>query len=122
MDQNDIQKHSASRKKCKVSGKPLRGDKDIGPTCEEHFGLLGKYYVHKPGVPHPDIYISLKELCDLAEEYGKSRYWMVKQTGGDAGVNPPIFPEFTIYIFDKPGTTKYCRREAIAVLNKVVVD
>jgi hypothetical protein len=97
-------------KKCKICGKPFKGAGEIGPTCEEHQGLIGKYYVIMPGSPEQDAYISLVELCDLAEELGKSRYWMVKLTGGDGGVKPPQFPEFTIYQFSGK---KYCRRTAI---------
>ncbi len=106
----------ASGKRCKVCGKPLKGEGDIGPTCEEHLGLVGKYYMIRSGEPNPDEYISLVELCNLAQEYGKSRYWMVKLTGGDAGVNPPTFPEFTIYKF---GNQKYCRRGAIKTMREL---
>jgi len=68
------------------------------------------------GTPSPDEYVSLVELCDLAEEFGKSRYWMVKLTGGDAGVKPPQFPEFTIYKF---GSNKYCRRTAVSTMREL---
>ena len=78
-------------KRCKVCGKPFAGEGEMGPTCAEHEGQLEKYYVKKSGVPNPDEYISLVELCDRSEELGKSRYWAVKLTGGDAGVKPPLF-------------------------------
>lgn len=83
-------------KKCKVCGKPFSGEGEVGPTCAEHAGLVGRYYVIESGAMDPDQFIYLKELCDLAEDYGRSRHWMVKLTGGDAGVNPPHSPEFTI--------------------------
>lgn len=105
-----------SGKRCKVCGKPLKGEGDIGPTCEEHLGQVGNYYMIRSGEPNPDEYITLVEMCDIAESYGKSRYWMVKLTGGDAGVNPPVFPEFTIYKF---GNQKYCRRGAVNTLREL---
>lgn len=104
-------------KRCVVCGKPISGGKNIGKTCEEHQGLLYKYYVNKPGIPDPDLYISIKELCDLANKQFQSRYWLVKLTGGDAGVNPPYAPEFTVYYFEEASPQKkYCRREAIKSL------
>ncbi len=109
--------------KCKVCGKPLSGGKDIGPTCEEHLGLLEKYYIKASGQPDPNKYISLKELCDLAEKLGKSRYWMVKLTGGDAGAKPPFSPEFTVYKFEPSMnniTEKYCLRTAIASVIEII--
>ena len=105
-----IEYGSSSRKKCKVCGGALRKGRDIGATCEAHLGLVGKYYVKMDREPSLDEYIFLKELCDQAEELGKSRYWMVKLTGGDAGVKPPFAPEFTIYEY---GDRKYCRKDAI---------
>lgn len=105
-----------TEKRCKICGKLFKGEGTIGPTCEEHQGLVGKYYVEKSGVPDPDEYISLVKLCDLAQELGESRYWMVKLTGGDAGVKPPVFPEFTIYRF---GGQKYCRRVAIPTVREL---
>lgn len=102
--------------KCKICGKPLKGNRTIGPTCEEHECQLGKYYIKKPGIPDPDQYISLVELCDIAERLGKSRYWMVKLTGGDGGVKPPMFPEFTIYQF---GGRKYCLRAAMKSIDEI---
>lgn len=106
-------------KKCKICGKPIKGDGDIGSTCEEHIGALEKYYVKRLGEPDPTEYVSLVELCDLAESLGKSRYWMVKLTGGDAGVNPPFSPEFTVYKFEKAGAVKYCRRAAITSVREL---
>jgi len=103
-------------KRCKICGKPFKGEGDIGPTCLEHKGEIGKYYVIKSGIPDADEFVTLVELCDLAETYGKSRHWMVKLTGGDAGVKPPLFPEFTIYKF---GHRKYCRRVAIATVREI---
>lgn len=111
---------SVRGKKCKVCGKPLKsGEEDIGPTCAEHIGQLGKYYIKKAGIPDQGEYVSLVELCDLAESLGKTRYWMVKLTGGDAGAKPPFSPEFTVYLFDKPGSVKYCRRIAIASVREL---
>jgi hypothetical protein len=107
---------TVSVKKCKICGKPFKGEGSIGPTCEEHMGELGKYYIQKEGFPHPDEYISLSQLCDLAESLGKSRYWMVKLTGGDGGVKPPYSPEFTIYIF---GKIKYCKRICIPTIREL---
>ena len=103
-------------KKCKVCGKPFSGEGDVGPTCAEHAGLVGRYYQVESGTMDPDQFIYLKELCDLAEDYGRSRYWMVKLTGGDAGINPPHSPEFTIHIFKN---RKCCRREAIATMREL---
>jgi len=100
-------------KRCKICGKPFIGEAQIGPTCQEHEGLLEKYYVKKSGVPNKDVYISLVDLCYLAEELGKSRYWMVKLTGGDGGVEKPFAPELTVYLF---GQRKYCRRDAISTV------
>ena len=66
-------------KKCKVCGKPFTGEGEIGPTCAEHAGLVGRYYVVESGAMNPEQFIYLTELCDMAEDYGKSRYWMVKR-------------------------------------------
>lgn len=107
---------TSSMKKCKVCGKPFKGEGSIGPTCEDHMGELGKYYVQKEGIPPPDEYISLVNLCDLAESLGKSRYWMVKLTGGDGGVKPPFSPEFTIYLF---GKNKYCIRSCVSSVREL---
>jgi len=104
-------------KKCKVCGKSFNGNGDIGPTCLEHQGEIGKYYVKKSGNPNPDEFISLVELCDIAERNNKSRGWMVKLTGGDGGVKPPQFEVFTIYLF---GKRKYCKREAVKSLHELV--
>jgi hypothetical protein len=109
----------ATTKKCKVCGKPFKGEGDIGPTCAEHEGLLGKYYITMMGQPDPDEFISLVELCDIAEKYGKSRYWMVILTGKDGGTLPPLFPEFTIYQF---GGKKYCRRSAIGTVRELALQ
>lgn len=107
---------TASMKKCMVCGKTFKGEGSIGPTCEEHQGDLGKYYVKKVGFPNPDEYISLSQMCDLAESLGKSRYWMVKLTGGDAGIKPPYSPNFTIYLF---GRNKYCKRSCIPEVHRI---
>jgi hypothetical protein len=101
---------------CKVCGKPFKGEGTIGPTCQEHLGEIGKYYIKKTGNPNSYEYVSLSDLCDLAETFGKSRYWMVKLTGGDGGVNRPLAPEFTIYQFN--GKWKYCKRTAIPSVGK----
>ena len=106
-------------KKCKICGKPFVGEGDIGPTCEEHIGQMGKCYIKKSGSPDPAEYISLKELCDLAESLGRSRYWMVSLTGGDGGVNPPKFPEFTIYQF---GRRKLCKNSAIQTVRELAIQ
>lgn len=107
---------TASIRKCKICGKPFKGEGSIGPTCEEHLGEMGKYYVKKEGAPHPDEYISLVQLCDLAESLGKSRYWMVKLTGGDGGVKPPHSPDITVYLF---GKNKHCKRTCIPEVQRL---
>ena len=58
----------ASGKRCVVCGKPLKVEGDIGPTCAAHLGQVGKYYVIRSGEPNPDEYISLVELCDIAQD------------------------------------------------------
>lgn len=89
----------------------IQGEGDIGHYCLEHKGEIGKYYVIKSGIPDADEYVTLVELCDLAETYGKSRHWMVKLTGGDAGVKTPLFPEFTIYKFEPKILLSSCHRD-----------
>jgi hypothetical protein len=103
-------------KKCKICGKPFKGEGEIGPTCSEHEGEIGRFYVKKGGEPNPDEYISLVELCDLAQKLGKSRGWMVRLTGGDGGVKPPDSPEFTVYQF---GKRKYCKRLSINTVKEL---
>ena len=104
-----------------IIGEPVRNREG------EHLGKIkdimldirqGKieYYVIEFGAMDPDQFIYLKELCDLVEDYGRSRYWMVKLTGGDAGINPPHSPEFTIHLFNG---RKCCRREAIATMREL---
>jgi len=104
------------KKKCRICGKIFSGEGDIGPTCEEHAGEIGKYYIKMAGVPNDDDYISLVELYNEAQRLGKSRVWAVRLTGGDAGVKPPMFPEFTIYKF---GKRKYCRSIALQTLREI---
>lgn len=103
------------KKKCKICGKPFTGEGEIGPTCLEHQGEVGRYYKQGSGLPTPTEFISLVELCDEAQRLGKTRYWAVKLTGGDGGVKPPHAPEFIVYLF---GRRKYCRRAALSTMKE----
>ena len=100
-------------KKCKVCGKPFTGEGEIGPTCAEHAGLVGRYYVVESGAMNPEQFIYLTELCDMAEDYGKSRYWMVKRRVAMRVSTLRIHRSLPFTVFNG---RKCCRREAIATM------
>src|SRR5512146_768139 len=90
---------------CAVCGKPIHTDKGIGHTCQLHAGKVGKYYKPFPAdailasrspsgqahkAPAQAQFVPLTQLCDLAQQLGRSRGFAVKLTGGDAGTQPPV--------------------------------
>jgi len=103
--------------KCKVCGKPTWAH-EIGSTCQKHLGKVAKFYKPAPANVREDIqFVTLKLLCDRAEELGKSRGFAVNLTGGDAGTKEPKSPEFQVYM---DGKRKFVKAEAVAALEKML--
>ena len=105
--------------KCAKCGKPLLGGKagDIGHTCKVHLGKLNAYYKRLPKPPDNANYVTLSSLCRLAEQHGKTAYYMVKLTGGDGGTKPPINAIWQVYVWQG---RKYLTKEASAELQKLL--
>ena len=103
--------------RCKICGKPTYKN-EIGSTCTKHLGKVGLFY--KPVVKDPKedpAFVSVKQLCDRAEELGKSRGFAVALTGKDAGTEPPFSPIFQVFVF---GKRKYVKKEALKELEKQI--
>jgi hypothetical protein len=105
--------------KCAICGKPTWAH-EIGSTCQKHIGKVGKFYMPAPANVRENIqFVTLKLLCDRAEELGKSRGFAVNLTGGDAGTKEPKSPSFQVYM---DGKRKFVKAEAIAELEKMLTN
>jgi hypothetical protein len=103
--------------KCAICGKPTWAH-EVGSTCQKHLGKVGLHYMPAPAnVKENNNFITLKLLCDRAEELGKSRGFAVKLTGGDAGTEAPKSAAFQVYM---DGKRKYVPAESLAEFEKLI--
>lgn len=110
--------------KCAVCGKPviLGGAGDIGATCKNHMGKIGKFY--KPMPKQANIegeYCKLSTLCRLAEKAGKTAGYVVSMASGDGGTKPPAAAVWQVYVLTHGSVVrKFLKLEARLELEKLL--